>query len=287
MKDKFKVTCNQAVQLTDSQKYVVVLGGYSGDEIETRVGFISFKIVDEITPDAFVLTGDDPIRIITGSRSFKTVEIGTNLELFMSGTGMDGKGYAAVVDLGAGDFCEVQPVELDENYDTVSKMVLLKEDSDATKYAVIGIGTLPNGMETSIISTISKHFKTTKSIVTKNGDDDVLMPVLIFDAVVDKDSQLYIGGVVAPTDEMNAVGIIFKLNTELEKINSIIFNSETTEAIIIRNLVIQNDILKALCHVITSGEQGVVDKFVDLDLNEIVDSPQVELAGLDPVGVEQ
>ncbi len=52
MKDKFKVTCNQAVQLTDSQKYVVVLGGYSGDEIETRVGFISFKIVDELTPDA-------------------------------------------------------------------------------------------------------------------------------------------------------------------------------------------------------------------------------------------
>ena len=286
MKDKFKVTCNQAVQLTDSQKYVVVLGGYSGDEIETRVGFISFKIVDEITPDAFVLTGDDPIRIVTGSRSFKTVEIGTNLELFMSGTGMDGKGYAAVVDLSIED-CEIIPVELDENYDSISKMVLLKEDSEDAKYAVIGIGTLPNGMETSIISTISKDFKTTKSIVTKNGDDNVLMPVLIFDAVVDKDSQLYIGGVVAPTDEMNAVGIIFKLNTELEKINSIIFNSETTEAIIIRNLVIQNDILKALCHVITSGEQGVVDKFVDLDLNEIVDAPQVELASLDPVGVEQ
>jgi len=143
---------------------------------------------------------------------------------------------------------------------------------DNNAYVSIGDKEFENGTSLSVVSLFDKELNQKKTITTIDGTSGEALLVSLHDIIIYHEN-IFVGGVIHPTEAENPLGVIIKFDSELTMLNHSIISGSVSKATVVRSFDIIDDTLIALIviHDQDNEAPGVLTKRFDMDLREVVD----------------
>lgn len=259
--------------IADDSTSALFIGGYIGEELETRTGFVAIKMVDEGGSDDMSLSSENFIVMLPNCREIERIHFDEK-KLISVGTDTDGKPYVAIVDFNDGTSePAIIRLTLDTIIDKVNKVI--PYHTDRTSYVLIGERHFDNGAHTSLVGMIDTELVSSKSIVTTDKDTGEALLITLCDIATDG-TDIFVCGVSHPTESVKPLGILAKFDNDLSLLSNIIVDSPTIASSIIKVMVVGEKDLSMLIEVRRDdGEVGVICRRADLALNGFIDDGRI------------